>query len=480
MNRRVALSHKSSLSGVYTELLESLPAWLAIFGLILFTAGCILVGVGSLLRLAFPLGSLAVGLFLYFRYPIIYIGFTWWMWFVTPWLRRIIDYRSGWDGQALILVAPFLVTLITLITFVQQLPRAYRLGGLPFVLAFMGVVYGYLIGIIKNPPFVATRALLDWLTPIVFGFHLFVNWQNYPSYRQIIQRTFLWGVLITGTYGVFQYLVAPEWDNFWIIQTEIVTNGKPEPLGIRVFSTMNSALPFANVTLAGLLLLFTSKNPLRIPASIVGYLAFLLSLARSAWGGWLVGMITLVSLLKARFQMRLIITILLMALCVLPLTTIEPFSEIINSRFETFSNIQEDTSFNERSENYQANLNLALSSGLGNGIGSVYFINEKGLLEEVVLDSGVLDILFTLGWFGAIPYLSGIILLVISVFQSSEAGSDPFASAARAISIGLVTQLALGSVMLELTGLVFWGFLGVAMAARKYHLQQRIARVNQS
>ncbi len=453
-----------------------LYAWIAISGLTIFSAVAVLAGAGGILRLLFPLGSLIVGLFLYGRYPTIYIGFTWWLWFVTPWLRRVIDYRSGWDGSGVILTAPFLVTLITLITFVQYLPRSYRMGGLPIVITIIGVVYGFLIGTIKNPLAVSLRALLDWLTPLVFGFHLFVNWRNYPKYRQNFQDTFTWGLLITGIYGIVQYLVAPEWDRFWIVQTKLLTNGTPEPLGIRVFSTMNSPGPFANVLLAGLLILLTNDNLLRVPASAVAYLAFLLSLIRSAWIGWFLGIFSLFSSLKPRLQMQLFVTIIVMALCVVPLTTIEPFAEIINSRLESFTNLKKDTSFNERAALYERNVNLAFSSGLGNGIGSKYFVNEKGLLQELTLDSGILDVFFTLGWFGAVPYLGGLIMAMYSLLTSPEGRFDTFASAARAITLGILIQMLGGNVMLALSGVLFWSFLGLGMAASKYHQHERLLK----
>ncbi|KJH69967.1 O-antigen ligase family protein [Aliterella atlantica] len=451
----------------------ALLAWIVIVGFSLFTAVAVLAGAGSIMRLLFPLLSLAVGLFLYGRYPIIYVGFTWWLWFITPWLRRIIDYRSGWDGNGIILVAPFLVTLITFITFVQYLPRSYKMGGLPIVLAIIGVIYGFFIGAIKNPLTVSLRALLDWLTPILLAFHLFVNWRNYPKYRENLQSTFTWGLLITGVYGVIQYLVAPEWDRYWIIQTKLLTNGAPEPLGIRVFSTMNSPGPFANVVLAGLLILLTNESFWRVPAMAAGYMSFLLSLVRSAWAGWFLGIISLFAFIKPRLQMQLVVTILAIALCVLPLATIEPFSEIISARLETFTNLQKDTSYNERSELYEKNVELAFSSGLGRGIGSKYYVNEEGLLQEVTLDSGILDIFFTLGWFGAIPYIGGMALVVFELFKSDVGRSDAFASAARAIGLSILAQLLFGSVMLALSGVVFWSFLGIGMAANKYHQNEK-------
>lgn len=416
-----------------------------------------------------------MGVFLYRRYPLLYIGFTWWLWFLTPLVRRLIDYRSGWDQRGFILLSPILVTLITCVAFFKYLPRASRLGGLPFVLSFIGVFYGLMIGLVNTSPMAAAQALLIWFTPIPFSFYLFINWRHYPELRQNIQRTFLWGVLVMGIYAIVQYVVAPEWDRFWLISSGLITSaGSPEPFGMRVWSTMNSTQPFGVAMLAGLLLLFSSKDNLRIPASVAGYLAFLLTTVRSAWLGWLVGLVTLLTSLKPKFQMRLIITILVLVICVFPLTTISPFSEMINSRLQTFSNLENDTSANDRANTYQKTLGIALSQVLGKGIGNNVITTAEGKVETIQMDSGILDTLFAIGWFGTIFYLGGILLIFFNLFHNSESSFDPFACAARAIGVGLFVQTPLSSMTLGVGGVIFWSFLSMGMAANKYHQHQRI------
>ena len=447
--------------------------WLAIGALILFTTTCIIIGVGNIIRPAFPLLALIVGLFLYWRYPLLYLGFTWWIWFLTPLVRRLVDYRSGWVDPNIILLAPFLVTLITGITFIKYLPRSYHMGGFPFVIAIFSVFYGFFVGLIYFDKILVIRTILDWLTPILFGFHLFVNWRNYLQYRCNIQNVFTWAVLITGIYGIFQYLIAPEWDKYWLIQTRLNTFGYPEPLGIRVWSTMHSPGPFALVIMAGLILFFSSQSFLRIFASMTGYLAFLLSMARAAWGGWLMGVVFLLTNLKPKLQIRLMVTILVIALCIMPLANTKPFSEGISNRFRTFTNIEEDQSFSDRLNNYEKNINIALSKVFGNGIGGTWTIDRNGKLIQIVLDSGILDTFFALGWFGEIPYLGSILLMIYELLQGEEKRSDPFANASLSISIAIIFQLVFSSLMISLAGLVFWSFLGMGMAAKKYHKYQQ-------
>ncbi|MBD2676227.1 MULTISPECIES: O-antigen ligase domain-containing protein [Nostoc] len=458
----------------YSPEKRSPQGWMAIAGFLLLTVVCYFAGATAALRLIYPVTALLVAVFLYLRHPILYIGFTWWICFLTPLATRLVDYRVGWDPTRQMLIAPYLVVFVTIATFLRRFKSAYYQGGLPFILAFIGVFYGFLVGLIYNAPVPVARGLLDWLGPIIFAFHLFINWRDYPTYRQNFQRTFLWCVLILGAYGVYQFVVAPEWDRYWLIQSKLfMSAGNPVPFGMRVWSTLHSVGPFGSVMQAGLLLLFTSSGSLIFPASAVGYLSFLLTQARTNWGGWLLGIIMIVGSVKTRIQMRLITIIVVMAICVVPLTTIEPISKVVSARLETFSNLEEDNSFRDRSQSYDKNLSLALSNALGNGLGNIWKVNEKtGQIEVVVIDSGILDMFFTLGWFGAIFYMGGLILLIISVSKYGEGRFDSFISAARAIGISSATQLVIGSGMLSVAGMILWGFLAMAMAGHKYYLHQ--------
>jgi hypothetical protein len=444
--------------------LQPQPAWIAILGLLLLTALGLIAGLGKVLNLLFPAGSVAVGLFLYLRFPMLYVGFTWWVFFLTPFVRRVADFRSGFTDPSPMLLAPLLTATIAIITFYRNLPKAGDPGSLPFVLSAIGVFYGFLIGLINGSPVSAIISVMTWIAPILFGFHLFVNWRDYPSYRQNIQRTFLWGVLVTASYGVYQYLVAPEWDRFWLIQTKLYTSmGKPEPLGLRVWSTMNAPLQFATVMLPAIILLFIGQGTLRIPALVVGILSLLLTSVRTVWGGWLVALIALIGFLKGSLQIRLIAFVLALLVCVIPLSAVEPFARVIQSRVTSLSDVKDDRSAQDRTRLYNVVLGEAISEFTGKG---------NGTLEPI--DSGIIEMLLTLGWMGTIPYMGGIVLLLCSLFQGSQSSSDPFASAARAIVVGFLPMLAGSNVIIGISGMVFWGFLGLGMAANKYHQHQRI------
>jgi hypothetical protein len=435
-------------------------AWIVTLGLVITTILGVLAGAGKILNLAFPVAALGVGIYLYFRAPILYNGFTWWVWILTPFLRRIIDFRIGYTEPSPILLAPFFVTGVSIITLVQQFPNARRFGGVPFIMAIGGVLYGFLIGLINIPStFQVIRQFLDWFTPLTFGFHLSANWRNFPNYYKNTQRVFVYGTLVTGLYGVFQYLTNPGWDVLWMVNSG--QGDYKEGEGFRVFSTMQSIEPFTAFMAAGLLMLFTDRGLLRFPASAFGYLSFLLTLGRSAWLGWLGGLMILISSLKAKHQMRLFVVILLMSALAIPVVTSGPFSEKISGRIQTLSDVKNDNSFQGRQENMIASFERDLFNVLGSGIG-------LGLA-----DNAFLGLFFSLGWIGVSLYVSALVSLSLKLFLNSENKLNLFSSTARAIVASCLIRMPANSTsILGVGGVILWGFLGLTIASQKHYQEQ--------
>lgn len=91
------LLFNSFLESSYSPEDRSAQSWVIIFSFIILISTCYFTSATNLLRIIFPVSSFVVGIFLYLRHPILYLGFTWWIWFITPLLARLIDYRVGWD-----------------------------------------------------------------------------------------------------------------------------------------------------------------------------------------------------------------------------------------------------------------------------------------------------------------------------------------------------------------------------------------------
>jgi hypothetical protein len=462
MNQQQISSHNLSTKSFF-PLLKPVAAWTAILALSFLTIVLIFAGAGKILNLAFPIMSLGVGAFLYFRYPILYNGFTWWIWFLVALVRRLADYYSSYTEPSPLLLAPYLVSGLTLITVFRYLPKIPIKETLPFILPLIGIFYGLLVGLINMSPFTVFRSLLDWLVPLTYGFHLLVHWRNFPRYYQNIQRVFVWGILLMGIYGIIQYIALPEWDRLWLDSSGMFSAaGQADKSGgTRVWSTMHSGEPFASVMAGGLLLLFNKPGVLSLSASGVGYLAFLLSTVRSAWIAWFAGLIALASSLKTKYQMRIIMIILVIAMLVIPLASMEQFSGKLGERFATFSNLEQDGSALARQETFNNEIGSAITNFVGDGIGT-----EK-------MDSALLSTLISLGWFGTICYCSGLFMLVLRVFKDKNSSSNLFFSTARAIIITCLIRIPVNiSSINGVGGTLLWAFLGLAIAAKKHNRHQ--------
>lgn len=437
-------------------------AWLIIISFILITTLSLLSKFSSPLQFLFPIGALGVGLFLFGRYPILYLGFNWWVWFISPFVSRLTEYQNGWTDQSLrlIILAPYLVSSISVITLLNYLPRLQRFGGAAFSLVFSSLVYATVIGFAKNNPIIDIgQEFLSWSTGIFLGAHILVNWRLYPEVRQNTQRVFTWGLLVMGTYGIYQYIVAPEWDRFWFRNAADLQYccGWPEPFELRVWSTLNYPFTFAYTVMGGLLILLSIRGPLVIPSTVLGFLSFLLSNVRMAWGGWFLGILTLVSTLKESFQIRLIAIITAIALCMIPLITLDTFSEEISTRFSTFQNIGGDESFNERIRIYSEVFSGVSSDFIGRGIGG-----------KNIIDAGLLDVLGTLGWIGLVPYVLGLVIMGLQLLKLKVARNDPFANACRSIIVSILITLPATNTLTLLPGVMLWFFFGAAISAQKY------------
>ncbi len=452
--------------------LSSIVAWAAIFGLVALVVGALTARAGGLLTYLYPATAFAVGALLYWRHPALYLGFVWWLWFLTPEVRRLIDYQFGWNPLNPVMLAPYLVTALTFFTLLHHLPKLqfYRL--FPFGLVFLGLFYAYSVGLYRGVWQAATYDLLVWLVPVVFAFHLVVHWRNYPRFRRAIQRTFVWGVLVMGLYGVLQFVNPPVWDQYWMSNAPMASFGEPEPFQVRVFSTLNSGAPFATVMMAGLLLLSAGGGPLRWPAAGVGYVSFLLSLARFAWGSWLVGL-SFMAVQRGRSSPRLLVGLVVMGLIALPLLTVGPVADVIEERLQTITELQQDVSFKDRQEFYSTFAPHAFLNPAGVGLGTTGLATKlstggEALGEFGIFDSGLMHIPFVLGWPGSLLYIAGLAWLLFYALRSGGSHSDPFAVASRGIAVAVLAMLPFHNALIGVEGMVFWSFLGLSLAARVY------------
>ena len=423
-------------------------------------------GKPQLLRVALPAGGTFVALMLYRSNPVSYFRFGLWVWFLTPLARRIVDWRFGFVEPNLVLLAPFLVAGVSLLNLLPSNRRIKTDVPAPFVLCGAAILYGFIIGMLLEPSAESAFGLLNWLCPLLFGLHLCLHWTQYEQYKAAIFNTFLWAVLVLGLYGVYQFLIPPAWDTYWLesVMSTSQSFGLPEALQIRVWSTMNSPGPFATTMMAGLLLLVIMRSPLKLPAAVAGYLSLLLSVVRTAWLSWAVGFLLLLKSARPRLIVRVVLSVVLLVACLLPFANDPRLSVVIGDRIKTFTDLGHDESLGARMDMYRLLVEDVVNHPFGFGLKNV--IVSHGM----ALDSGVLQLIFSLGWLGTSIFAAGIFFLFSG--HGSIEKSDEFCAASKAIVIAVLAQIVSGPVFVNVTGAIFWIFVGMYFAAARYGASQ--------
>ena len=432
----------------------------------------LLAGVGGrLASIVYLLAAIVTGLVLIFRRPATYASFALWLWFVTPFVRRVLDLHHGWSPTNASLVAPPVVSMFGVLVLFRYGRELRGMLFAPFLLVLTALAYGYFVGIINSNLFAATYSLLTWLAPITLGMFLAASWRSYPELMVSVRRAYAIALPLLAAYGVYQFLRLPIWDSTWMRNADLKSLGPPLPLLMRVFGTLNAPGPYAAFLLTGMIVLLPSKGWLRYPAIAVGALSLLLTRTRAVWIAFIIGLV--VSQLSQpilRLPKRTL-TMLAVVLLALPFAATPQFKNTILPRLNTLSNLRADNSFIKRVEFSQETATGIVESAEGNGLGTtggaVKLIGNQGVRS---LDNGFLEVFYVLGWPGGTLFFLGICILVVQTFRFTEPRKDSLANSARATSVALLTVLPIGDVFTGPSGTFYWSMVGLGIAAHTYHV----------
>ncbi len=452
----------------------------ALLVIVTIPALCILGNQAGLLRMVFPPLSVAVGAFLLWRSKPLYVGLVFWLWFVTPFLSRMADFQAGWTQASPVELAPYVTAGIAGIPLLADLRCLGSRRTLPFICALSAILYGLAMGLAYLPLFNVLRALLNWLVPVIFGLFIYQNRQLYPEFRHVIEKSFLYGVLIIGAYGIYQFFFLPDWDRLWMLNVELNSFGEVDPMKARAFSTMNAPAIFAATVACGLLLLFNMKGKLRLLAAACGFGGLILTLSRASWLSLAAGGVYLLFRLGMRERIRMAFGGLACAVFLIAVAQVPGVNGIIIERMGTFAKPGQDISFSARVEGHESALRRLAQEPFGEGIGSTDTLhNTEG--DDAIIgphDSTLLELLYSLGWIGTFIYLLGLGSLGVQLFRVGR--TDPFALAAQAILIGFLAQCLLNSVLLGVLGFMVWTFAAMNLAAAEYAEPVRAAVENEA
>jgi hypothetical protein len=455
------------------EPLPSKAKWI-VRGFVVFIGLLLLSPSGGVLLFVFPALAFVVGAYLYRRHLPTYVSFVCWLWFLSPLLRRMVDYRNGFHAPATILLAPPLACISPIAWLVADWRKLFHRQTGPLLCMVALCAYGTVLGILNFPIRPVLQDLVSWLAPLIFALMLSRHRDQAPELFRAFERALLYGVLTISIYGIVQFFVVPIWDALWMIQMNSTLNsiGNPEPTEIRVFSSMNAPQVLAAFLAAGLILAFNAKSKVRMLAIPLGLLCLMLSLARSGWVAMFAGTAYLAfsSTLKQRLQ--LVAATAISIVIVLVSLQNPDLNKVISQRFESLSDVKNDESYLDRVNGYRALFMGLADNPFGLGMGSVTAVNEDvsgtlGLSYNGVTmnagDSSLAMLVSTMGLVGTIVVCVLLMQLGMGLF-SGTSGNSPQIRALRAVAVGLAAESLLCGMLAGPVGFLLWATVGFSLA----------------
>ena len=384
------------------------------------TLALLFTPVAGPLRYGFPALTFVVSIFIYSQSKPFFAGFVVWMWMLAPLVRRLVEYRGGGTAP-LVIASPFLACAVPLLLNLGSVGDLLSPEGYPVLFATIGIVYGLGVGILvhNHIPLIASD-LAFWIAPVLFAFFVIRFRSQVPQIRASIERAFLWGILVVGAYGIYQYFVLGPWDALWIESTGAASFGLAEPQLVRVFSTMNSPQSLAGFLVAGIFIAIRSRTKVKWLAIPIAVLCLVLSGSRTSWVGFVAGFAYLIYYLPVRQKLQIAVASVLTVAVVLVVLQGDS-KDKLTARLQSFSTPGEDNSVASRLNGYIYMIPQLFTDPFGSGVG----YNDSGETSHITLakegvspeDSGIISLLFGLGIPGALMYVTGAASAVLVSFR---------------------------------------------------------------
>jgi putative inorganic carbon (HCO3(-)) transporter len=403
------------------------------------------------------------------------------VWAICPEIRRIEDWLEGsYHSVSMLSLAPLLTSAVLII---PVLANAHKIDSpIRKVLLFLSLalLYGSIIGLTKNGTG-TFYDLVNYLIPMLLIPYFAVA----PFERRDLDRlliVFSNTAILVAVYGIVQYMTVPPWDAFWMNHVEMSSIGRPYPLEIRVFSTLNSPGPagmFMGTALAPMILEKKWRGPLGWIGILLVAVGLLITLVRSAWLLLFIDIAVYTTISSGIHKWKLLTQIGVAATAMYWIIPKLPGAQILIARLETMTAIQDDHSYNERLDFFHTVFPMMLSQPQGLGLGSIGVgtkLNNGGALGEFgIFDNGFVAVFLTFGIIGGFLFFRGLGLLIKFLITRREgiAGLLSYRSMAVASIVGSVASLMFENGYTGLRGFLLWKMVGIGIVAHKAITQGR-------
>jgi putative inorganic carbon (hco3(-)) transporter len=409
-------------------------------------------------------------------------------WVVVPELRRLLDWRFGFHASQALVLVPLLS--MGVFAFATTFRGTLDVSRKMLVLAWIWLGafgYAFAVGWLVGRGNSAVYDFLQFFAPMFIALWL-ARGDESPS-RAFTRLSTVILVIAVGVsaYGLWQFVALPPWDAYWMQQVVSVMHmasiGKAQPFEVRVFSVLNSPEPcgaFLALAVALNLYRLTEKRILPLAALLSCVIALALTLVRSAWIGLFVA-IVVYAIFSAR-PGRAVTAILACAALVVgffafasPWIAEQAGRDIIGQRVQTFANLQNDSSAQQRSATTEELVSAAIAYPIGEGLGMMGTATQLSSLTQATNaiggDGGLQARLVEMGFTGFVGYVAVVLLAFAFVLQrwwearrSGDHRESEIMSVLLAVQASLIVlDLSVDS-HVNLTGALFWLTVGIALS----------------
>jgi hypothetical protein len=410
---------------------------------------------------AFPVGALLLSIYLVRKNKAAYVGFVCWLYILTPFVRRVVDYKAG-SPETTLMLTPFLAGLACLIVLLPRWAEALNGRSSAMIYVLGAIFYGGITTLLQLHFADFLQGMTLWLAPLFFGIFIYLERQHVRELYSGFERAMVGGTLVAGGYGIAQYISPSSWDSVWMEVNHLISIGPAEPMNVRVFSTMNAPQVLGAFLVVGILMAIRSASKLKFAAIPLGVISLVLSMSRSAWVAMLAGITYLCFRLPSRERTKLIVVAAICAFLLMGLTQVPAMHEAFSTRFSSFTDVKHDESANDRAETYASVVQSLSRSPFGLGIGVEGQGNAS--VSDAEHDSTIVNMLLSLGVLGSSVFTFGLAALFVKIVFARKKSDDAGLTALQAAVIALMAEAALNNVLTGPVAFLTWSAIGLGYA----------------
>ncbi|SNB75470.1 O-Antigen ligase [Arboricoccus pini] len=419
------------------------------------------VGLSSPAKLVYPALFALAALVAAIRSPGTYLSLIVWSLVVTPGIRHVIDFHAGYSDSNPIMLAPYLGIVVASPFTVMFVLRGTRFGGVMLTL-ILAVCFGLGTALVTGAFMDPLMAAMRWLSPICFAGYVCAHAEHEQAMRTAIVRTMAVALPAAALYAIIQFVSIMPWDAYFMTASKMGSIGWPEPFLVRVFGTMNSPGSLAALLGTGTLFLLPRTRGLGWLTVLLAFGALFLTTQRAAMGAFVVALVYLIVTNRdPAMRANIIKLVIALALTITVTLSIPGAGKKLLGSFSSVSQLDKDDSAQQRLEQYNTFPRwldeLPLGRGLAWSTNGHYL--EAG--DHIAIDSGIIDILVSLGVPAGLFYLGALGILAFNGMSIVGRSQDSSARAEFAGALFGLSQLPFGGQQTAEHGILLYLMIGL-------------------